>query len=103
MYCWLMLMGVVQGPGWCQSGYYCGGTLVPVGPGASRDTGGARCLPVPENCGVEGQRCCPSNSVTPLAGEKAFFRPAFCKDGSTCFEPLQHGNVVDYYRAFVRK
>lgn len=36
MYCWLMLMGVVQGPVWCQSGCNCGVPSVPVGSRAYR-------------------------------------------------------------------
>jgi hypothetical protein len=67
-----------NGPGWCQSGYYCGWQRNTQEP--------SKCLRIPPNCGTAGNPCCPSNTKRPHAtNEDKLKAKPYCQDGSYCF------------------
>lgn len=81
-----------NGPGWCQSGYFCGW---------QNNTGEpSKCLPVPQGCGKTGKDCCPSNTFKPHTKPDDIFNlKPFCTDGSYCFyfAPQRGLPNGDYY------
>lgn len=88
-----------KGPGWCQTGYFCGWVKVPLQTASGDKASTLRCLPVPEKCGTAGNVCCPSNAAAPHTDgnlENNVFRPPFCTDGSVCFSNSQHNNQDIY-------
>lgn len=50
------------------------------------------------DCGLAGKPCCPFNLLTPHTRFEDWARPAFCKDGSVCFEHGQNGQLIDWYK-----
>jgi hypothetical protein len=81
-----------NGPGWCQSGYFCGWRDNTAQP--------STCLPVPPDCGKAGKDCCPSNTYKPHTKPDDIFNlKPFCTDGSYCFyfAPQQGLDNGDFY------